>query len=170
MYSPSTNATFEQMLCNWKYFGTYLGYLPMIPTSPQCDTFQLIPVGFQPLGFLRTFHLIIYSEISIIQLSFFLESSQSLIRDSQNQSCTGRMNFSLVKITFQLQNKLIDFNLAELLRPTHQPNQLRFRGRPKPTILVTKLLSKDNIIAIMAGGGPLQSKQTLRLIVPLWNV
>jgi hypothetical protein len=29
-----------------KYFGTYIGYLPMIPTSPQCDTFQLIPVSF----------------------------------------------------------------------------------------------------------------------------
>jgi hypothetical protein len=25
---------------------TYLGYLPMIPMSPQCDTFQLIPVSF----------------------------------------------------------------------------------------------------------------------------
>jgi hypothetical protein len=34
------------MLCNWKYFGTYLGYLPTIPTSSQCDTFQLIPVIF----------------------------------------------------------------------------------------------------------------------------
>jgi hypothetical protein len=34
------------MLCNWKYFGTYLGYLPTMPTSPQCDTFQLIPVSF----------------------------------------------------------------------------------------------------------------------------
>ena len=29
-----------------KYFGTYLGYLPTILTSPQCDTFQLIPVSF----------------------------------------------------------------------------------------------------------------------------
>jgi hypothetical protein len=27
-----------------KYFGTYLGFLPVIPTPPQCDTFQLIPV------------------------------------------------------------------------------------------------------------------------------
>ena len=36
----------EGVLCNWKYFGTYLGYLPRIPTSPQCDTFQLIPVSF----------------------------------------------------------------------------------------------------------------------------
>jgi hypothetical protein len=34
------------VLCNWKYFGTYLGYLPTIPTLPQCDTFQLIPVSF----------------------------------------------------------------------------------------------------------------------------
>jgi hypothetical protein len=47
-----------------KYFGIYLGYLPMIPTSPQCDTFQLIPVSF--LGFLRTFHLIINSGIGMI--------------------------------------------------------------------------------------------------------
>ncbi len=29
-----------------KYFGTYLGYLPTIPTSQQCDKFQLIPVSF----------------------------------------------------------------------------------------------------------------------------
>jgi hypothetical protein len=36
----------EGVLCNWEYFGTYLGYLPTIPTSPQCDTFQLIPVSF----------------------------------------------------------------------------------------------------------------------------
>jgi hypothetical protein len=34
------------VLCNWKYFDTYLGYLPMIPMSSQCDTFQLIPVSF----------------------------------------------------------------------------------------------------------------------------
>ncbi len=54
----------EGVLCNWEYSGTYLGYLPMIPTSPQCDTFQLIPVSF--LEFLRTFHLIIYSGSSMI--------------------------------------------------------------------------------------------------------
>ncbi len=54
----------EGVLHNWKYFGTYLGYLPTIPTSPHCDTFRLIPVS--SLGFLRTFHLIIYSGISII--------------------------------------------------------------------------------------------------------
>ena len=29
-----------------RYFGTYLGHLPTIPASPQCDTFQLIPVSF----------------------------------------------------------------------------------------------------------------------------
>jgi hypothetical protein len=34
------------MLCSWDYFSTYLGYLPTIPTSPKCDTFQLIPVSF----------------------------------------------------------------------------------------------------------------------------
>jgi hypothetical protein len=34
------------VLCILKYFGTYLGYLPMIPTSPQCDTSQLIQVSF----------------------------------------------------------------------------------------------------------------------------
>jgi hypothetical protein len=34
------------VLCNWEYFGTYFGYLSMIPTSPLCDTFQLIPVSF----------------------------------------------------------------------------------------------------------------------------
>ncbi len=36
----------DGVLCNWEYFGKYLGYLPTIPTSPQCDTFQLIPVSF----------------------------------------------------------------------------------------------------------------------------
>ncbi len=54
----------EGVLCNWEYFGTNFGYLPnfgyvpnfgklpnfgllpTIPTSPQCDTFQLIPVSF----------------------------------------------------------------------------------------------------------------------------
>ncbi len=36
----------EGVLCNWKYFGTYLGYLPTTPTSLPCDTFQLIPVSF----------------------------------------------------------------------------------------------------------------------------
>jgi hypothetical protein len=39
-------ATKRAMLCKREYFGTYLGYLPMIPMSPQCDTFQLIPVNF----------------------------------------------------------------------------------------------------------------------------
>ncbi len=34
------------VLCKWEYFGTFLGYLPTIPTSPQCDTFQLVPVSF----------------------------------------------------------------------------------------------------------------------------
>ncbi len=29
-----------------KYFGTYLGYLATISMSPQCDTFQLMPVSF----------------------------------------------------------------------------------------------------------------------------
>ncbi len=36
----------DGVLCNWNYFGTYLGYLPMILMSLQCDIFQLIPVFF----------------------------------------------------------------------------------------------------------------------------
>ncbi len=37
---------YAKMLHNWEYFGTYLGYLPTIPTSPHCDTLQLIPASF----------------------------------------------------------------------------------------------------------------------------
>ncbi len=70
-YVPFVTSLSQQskgVLCNWKYFGTYLeilhisrdlvmrkvnkyfgtylGHLPMIPMSPQCDTFQLIPISF----------------------------------------------------------------------------------------------------------------------------
>ncbi len=34
------------VLCNYKFFGTYLDHLPTTPTSPHCDTFQQIPVSF----------------------------------------------------------------------------------------------------------------------------
>ncbi len=43
---PAPPLCCRRLLCNRKYFGSYLGYIPMIPTSPQCDTFQLIPVSF----------------------------------------------------------------------------------------------------------------------------
>ncbi len=82
----------EGVLCNWKYFGTYLGYLPTIPMSPQCDTFQLIPVSFYDfLGHFTsssTLKLEWFSLVSSLNLhSFFLETPRiSLARVGLSKS------------------------------------------------------------------------------------
>ncbi len=58
----------EGVLHEKEYFGTYLGYLPTIPTSLHCDTSQLIPVSF--LGYLghstssSTVELVLFSIVS----------------------------------------------------------------------------------------------------------
>jgi hypothetical protein len=40
------SAPVATVLRNYEYFSSYLGYFPMIPTPPHCNTFQLIPLRF----------------------------------------------------------------------------------------------------------------------------
>ena len=84
-----------------EYFGTYLGYLPTITMSPHCDTFQLI--------LFSTVEVVLFSLVPSLKLhSSFLETPR--ISHAHGLFC-----LNLVKITFLLEDKLINFYFNESL-------------------------------------------------------
>jgi hypothetical protein len=84
----------NNLLHNQEYFGTYLGYLPTIPTSLHCDTFQLIPASFLGcLGHSTSSSTVELVSFSLVLLRNSMVSSQKLLELVMHPVCLFEDHF-----------------------------------------------------------------------------